>query len=335
MKIVSGLIIRLYNKIITFEIINKNNKFCRRLREMMYHNICWKCNATFGKENPNRLFYVIRSSQSEMGLFGLFNYVVDNIWTAISLGAEPVVDWKYYPNDYLLDDNSVGKINAWELFFEPMSGIDIDEVYKSKNVIMSDGVFLNGGRLGLEYSDISEFEKTSKLIKDYIILNEEMKDELDFATESLGMRTKRFLGIKCRGTDFKETNPAAHSICPDVRRTADIIDEKEKEWGKYDKIYLVTEDEEMYQQMKLIYRDRLISYDDNRVKSTNGKWFNSLFDGKEQEFKKLSMMKYIISVYLLAECDALIAPIVGATNGAMRIKGRFEHHYIINLGQYK
>lgn len=112
----NGLLIKTYNKIISLKFINRNNKVSRRIRAMLYHNICFECKANFGTEHPDKCFFVIRSSQSELGFFGLYNYVIENMKYAVKKGWEPVVDWKFYPNDYIIDDQFVGKMNAWDFF---------------------------------------------------------------------------------------------------------------------------------------------------------------------------------------------------------------------------
>ena len=84
----------------------------RKTRSMLYHNICHECKTSFGRKNPNRIFYVIRCPQAEMGFFGVINYIVYHLNIAERLGAEPVVDWKYYPNKYYIEDDKVGRENA-------------------------------------------------------------------------------------------------------------------------------------------------------------------------------------------------------------------------------
>ena len=98
----------------------------------------------------------------------------------------------------------------------------------------------------------------------------------------------------------------------------------------------MTEDDPMFEQMKSIYGDRLLYNETLRIESADGKWLNELFDELDDEegYKRARMLEYLVSIYLLARCDALIAPVVGATLGAMRIKGQYEHHYLIRLGQY-
>ncbi|MCI8966550.1 MAG: hypothetical protein HFH75_03035 [Lachnospiraceae bacterium] len=51
--------------------------------------------------------------------------------------------------------------------------------------------------------------------------------------------------------------------------------------------------------------------------------------------KRQAMQEYLREIYLLARCDALIAPVIGGTLGAVRIKGGFEKQYFFKLGQYE
>ena len=334
MKRINGIIIKIYNFLIARSFINRNNKICRKIRTVLYHNICWECAACFGELNPERLFYVIRCPKSELGFFGLYNYVVENLKVAEQKKAEPVIDWKHYPNDYILEDKLVGRVNAWEYFFLPASGISLEEVYHSKNVIMSGGAY--SGTLS-EVKDAGELLESSRLIAKYIVLNEKTGKLFDQEYKRLGMDKSRVLGVKCRGTDFRETKPKNHVICPDVDTTVTIISEKCKEWGEFDKIFLATEDANMFEQMKNIYSDKLVYNETERFTTANGQWLNKLFDKSDADtgYKYERMLEYLISVYLLSRCDALIAPIVGATLGAMRIKGEYNQFYLIHLGNYE
>lgn len=332
---INGIIIKSYNAAISSSFINKRNRVCRKIRAMLYHNICFGCHARFGNLNPNRTFYVIRCPKSDIGFFGLYNYVVNRLRDALAMNAEPVVDWQYYPNDYLLEDGLVGRVNAWEYFFKPMSNVSLSEVYRSKNVIMSD----SDGRYENTLSETENAEKllrSSRLIGKYIVLNEDTQRVCDNEYYRLNMDKFRVLGVKLRGTDFKETKPKGHSICPDVEHTVRVIEEKMAEWGEYDRIFIATEDDSMFEQMKRVYGNRLLYNETLRFGTVNGKWLKELFDeaSGEEDYKRSRMLEYLVSVYLLARCDALIAPIVGATLGAMRIKGRYEHHYLIRLGNY-
>lgn len=334
MNRIRGLAIKLYNLIISFAFINKRNRICRKIRAILFHNICheWKC--SFGKKNSDRLFYVIRCSKSDLGFFGLYNTVLYHIQIAKKRGAEPIVDWCHYPNDYVLEDEMVGKKNAWEDYFEQMINITLDEVYKSKNVIMSAG----GTRPDFEEIHHSELIKEShKLVKQYMRFNDDIQEKCINEYKNLSMENRKVLGVKCRGTDFSETKPRGHHICPNAVQTKNIIDEKEKEWGRFDYIFLATEDANIFAYLKEQYKERLIANKTHRIDETNGKWLNELFDSQAEikHCKKERMTEYIISVYLLSQCDALIAPIIGATLGTLFMKnGEYEHFYLVQMGQY-
>ena len=227
---INGMIVKEYNAVISCALINKKNRIIRRVRAMLYHNICFGCRARFGSLNPDRTFYVIRCPKSELGFFGLYNYVVGRLRDAVAMNAEPVIDWQYYPNDYLLEDKLVGKVNAWEYFFKPMSGISLSEVYHSQNVIMSD----NDGRYEHTFAEVEDEDalfESNGLIKKYIFVNEETQRICDREYHRLEMDKFSVLGVKLRGTDFKETKPKGHTIAPDVECTVKVIEEKMAEWG--------------------------------------------------------------------------------------------------------
>lgn len=334
MKRLNAIIINIYNFLISRTIINKNNVFCRRIRQVLFHNICHECHASFGNQNGDRLFYVIRCPKDDLGFFGLYNYVVDYMKKAISMNAEPVVDWKYYPNNYISEDNLVGKENVWEYFFENPTGISIDEVYRSKNVIMGGCEWITS--LG-EVHSYDNIKGSHEIIKKYVRLNEETKEYVKREYERLNMASYRVLGVKCRGTDFVETKPKFHTIPPNVNQIVEKIQEVQDEWGGYEKVFVATEDENMFKELYKHYQEKMMFCETStRIGSANGQWLNRVFDGETMIGKKRqAMQEYLREIYLLARCDALIAPVIGGTLGAVRIKGGFENQYFFKLGQYE
>ncbi|MBR6147706.1 MAG: hypothetical protein IKQ44_05010 [Lachnospiraceae bacterium] len=327
MKYVYGFIVKIYNLIISTKFINLNNRFCRRVRAALFHNICREHEAYFGPSNKERRFYVIRCPQDDMGLFAVINYIVYHLKIAENRGMEPVVDWKYYPNKYFSEDASIGKVNVWELFFEQTSEVKLDEVYKSKNVVMSSGDW-DAAALA-EARDQEKLAESSRIYNKYIHLNEELKDVVEKEAYRIGYDHKRILAVKIRGTDFITAHPQDHSLVADTFTTIDVIKDKEEEWGRFDGIYLSTEDSDILKQMKDCYGDRLyytdtVTYERNDI----GKgWLGDMIDLKDNN--KIDAMKgYLISTYMLARADYLIAPCVGGTVGAMRIKGSYKGIYI-------
>ena len=65
---------------------------------------------------------------------------------------------------------------------------------------------------------------------------------------------------------------------------------------------------------------------------TENIWLSDIYD--KQKTKIRDMKDYLIETYLLASCGSLIAPGVGGTIGAVRIRGSFDNMYIFNIGTY-
>ena len=327
MKYVNGLVVKLYNHIISTRWINKNRKTRRRLRAALFHNICYRCRACMGSKNPDRVFYVIRCPQENMRLFAVINYIVYHLKIAEREGYEPVIDWKYYPNKYFSEDENVGKINAWELFFEQPSGIDIDEVYKSKNVEMSAGDW--EASAFKEFSDREELLYSHRIFEKYIHLNERMQRQVDEETARVGIDSCQVLAVKIRGTDFITARPEDHSQVLTVEGTSEVIDEKSAEWGGFDRIYLATEDVDILRFMKDKYGAKLFYTDGNAYATTDvgNNWLSEMY-GAGSIDKIADMEAYLVTTYVLAKADYLIAPAVGGTLGAMRIKGEYKQIYI-------
>ena len=329
---VHAFIIKLYNGLMKTRLININNRVIRRIRAMFYHNICYGCAATFGKKNPTRKFYVIRCPQSTLGFFGLYNYVIYHIKKAEEMGMEPIADWKYYPNSSVISDRTFAKENAWDYYFEPMLDVSLDEVYQSKNVWMSSGEF--NGSLGEAY-DEEELLKSKKIVDKYMRPCKSVQEKFNSRYAEFGMDSEKILGILCRGTDFAASKPQHHAICPSAEQMIDIIEKKMKEWGNYEHIFVATEDKTILSVLKKNYGDRLLVNQKTMIDYEGSKWLNEWYSHTDAELCSNITLEYFVSILLLSDCDALIAPLVGGTLGAMRIKGKYDKVYITQLGNYE
>lgn len=332
LKRVNAIIIKCYNWSIKIHIFGTSSKLGRRIRAMLYHNLCYECEASFGKKNPERYFYVIRCSDDKLGFMGMYNRVVENLKIAEKRGLEPIVDWQYYFNSSIMSDFTLGRRNAWNDFFLPISDVSIDEVYESKNVVMGYGdVWINSA----EIDDEEELIYSSKVIKKYMKPNEKIAAMLNAKKLELGMDAHKTLGVLCRGTDFVSTRPSKHAIVPTAEQMIEIIEKQMLEWENYRYIFVATEDSEILHVLKERYGERLLVNQKtmlNYTKNSKG-WLNDLYLHEENDGVKIST-EYFVSILLLCECHAFIAPSVGGTLGVMRIKGKIGRVYITHLGQY-
>ena len=119
----------------------------------------------FGKLNADKIFYVIQRSPG-FGLFSNLSFVLNHIKIAKSLGAIPIVDMYNFPTIYNEKEKILNTYNSWEYFFEQLSNYSLEEVYQSKNVIITEYEF---------YSEKEDFFFNITDSKDLIkILREEI-----------------------------------------------------------------------------------------------------------------------------------------------------------------
>lgn len=327
----------MYNRLMKTGWLNRNNRFCRRLRAMFIHNICREMTVSFGTENPDKLFYVIRDPKGEHGLFALYNFVMFHLKIAEQKNAIPVVDVQYYPLEGLIDDDKIGYENAWEYFFEQISPYSLDDVYHSRNVIMGAGI--DAASLGDVY-DKDALEEHRKLSRKYIRMKQDIADICNAKYQELNMEHRKILGVICRGTDFIGVKPQGHSVVPTAQQTIKIITEKEKEWGSFDAIFLATEDAGIFNDMQDYYGEKLLFYQKIRLDNTGGDFLCKKIEeissqNRDGSFKKKLMTEYLVSIWLLSKCDCLIAPVIGSTLGALCIGQGFEYQYFIQMGNYE
>ena len=80
-------------------------------------------------------FYISRRHTNRAGLFSFVLSNLGAIKDATEKGYIPVVDMKDSPNPMLMPDE-VGKVNAWDLFFDQPQGYTLEMLQASKNIIL-------------------------------------------------------------------------------------------------------------------------------------------------------------------------------------------------------
>lgn len=139
------------------------------------------------------------------------------------------------------------------------------------------------------------------------------------------------LGILARGTDYVSSKPKGHPIQP----TAEQMIKKAKEIMKEhscEKIYLATEDADIYDRLKEEFGEALTAPDTERY-TTKG--MQNINDLRQEKDKYQKGKEYLLSMMLLAGCDCLAAGNVGGTHGALLMSDGFEYCYIFDLGKYQ
>lgn len=288
-----------------------------------------------GNLNSDKIFYVIRPREDCVeGLLSLFWNVVRNIDYALENKYIPVVDFQNYKTQYFQDENE----NSWEYYFTQPNDYPLNEIYNSKNVILS----------GLE----SQWYKKEKYKACYDahslkILHQEIFNSIDFSDEvksrvkkeicELNIDLRNTIGLYLRGTDYIKLKPSGHPVQPNVEQAISVVDKFLKKYN-LSKIFLVTEDGEIYDAIKKKYGENCITprYD-RYIYDYDGKKFlskdASINDLADTAYER--GMRYLIKMIILSKCNYLIG---GNTNGMWAVnvfaENEFKDKYIFELGVY-
>lgn len=287
--------------------------------------------VSFGERYPDQVFFVVRRAYCKVGLF---SHVMTNMGLvdyALKQGYIPVIDMQNGRNTYLEDDK-VGKENAWEYFFEQPCGYTLEDVEKARHVILSDGLITDKNN----YPDFRIVEDKERFVYWHQIFQKYFRVRGNILAEFEKLRAEmlgdaKTLGILARGTDYVSAKPKGHPIQPTAE---EIIGKVREVMGicSCDKIYLATEDAGIYDRLKEEFEDKLVAQKTQRYITSGGQNINDL-GAERTKFEKGK--EYLLSMMLLADCDCLVAGNVGGTHGALLMSSGYEYQHIFDLGIYE
>lgn len=279
-------------------------------------------------KQPDKTFYCIRRKGDSAGLFSYVLIILEKLAFCEENGFVPVVDMQHTKNTYL-DKSRVGVVNSWEYYFEQPAGYGLKDILRCKNVYFSD-VHIECKVGSKCFWDKEELKKWSDLYKKYIVLNEATKKHIERVRKQLLGDSTKVLGVLCRGTDYNN-HPSMHPIQPEPRQ---VIDDASRLMlgGGYDRIFLATEDSQIYELFRESFGDKMIAVD--CVRYTGKEEITSRSNDRKND-KYLQGLDYVTAIYLLAGCDGILA---GYTNGSLAAvlinADTYEFSYIYSLGFY-
>ena len=297
-----------------------------------------KTHYSFGKENADKKFYLIKCSNEYNGLFSSVFYILPFINYALKRHYIPVVDFQNSFLPMLQDFDKKGNENAWEYYYEqPIRDYSLEDVFQSKHVIQ---ITENEDRL-IPYVNWDKMFPTSdkqlnywhNLIKKYVRLNENLGKKIDSCQKILFPTGVKIMGVSIRagfraGMLMKLELYKGHPKVTSCEQYIKFVEAKMKEW-KCDYIFLAIDDREYLEKFKKYFGDKclyvernLLHYFENDIPVANA-------EKRIQEFKNLTIYRrneeYIIETYLLAKCTSLYSCIGG--------QGKFA--YFVNGGKYE
>lgn len=186
----------------------------------------------FGNLNLDKTFYIIRRSPGA-GIFSNLIYVLNHLKIAYENNYVPFIDMENYPTIYNEKMKLNKTINAWEYFFKNLSNHNLDEIYKSKNVIITENNFYNFFQKWM-----SEDDKIIEILKNKVKLNDNIFFLFNFLKNKF-FNKKRILGVHFRGTSYK-TSPG-HPLPATKKQMFNLVNQILKK-EKIDQIFLSTEE---------------------------------------------------------------------------------------------
>lgn len=248
---------------------------------------------TFGNLNNDKIYYVIQQESKRRGFFSLLASVIYHLDIAEKNGFIPIIDFKNFPTAYTDNDEFLPS-NIWNRYFEPVSSIDLSEVYKSKHVIFSHEGCPEGYN-----STLSEEKRLKHIYKKYIKINHEVEEEISILKNNLFKKDK-ILGVHFRGQEFRTARK--HGFPPSKIQIYNTINRCINEYN-FDKVFVVTEDSEYLKFLVKNFGEKIIYTEAFR---TNG--INAYNLNKEIRHNHIYLLgkEVLVDAYLLSECHGII-----------------------------
>jgi len=212
----------------------------------------------FGEKNSDKTFYVIRINYGG-GLFSIVLYVLSEIRYARSINAIPIVDMEYFISKYNEGRKIKKTYNSWEYYFHKVSSYSLEEVYESKNVIINSGI--PDKKMPRDWKSDPEiynnyFKKYIKIKKEFYRIAEKFFIK--------NFKNKKVLAVHFRGKGMYNT--PGHPFTPTPKQIFSKVDEYLKQG--FDKIFLVTAQQNYLDLFKKKYGDKVIYLNSFRTNTT-------------------------------------------------------------------
>lgn len=277
----------------------------------------------YGDLNEYITIYFIRPRYGkEDGLLSLFSYIMGRIDYADRNGLVPFVD---------VDAKT--DVSTFNRYFHQKTQLTREEVYKSKNVLLSGYGCKSVFPGWCDYINTEHNEEKRALLDQYIEITDEVKQYWNLQKDII--HPENCLGLYLRGTDYIQLKPSGHPIQPTLSDVKEQIDEILNQ-ENLKRIFLVTEDlqikeevERVYPGMVMTITDDLFFHNDGRLKYVGERIREAAVNVEENN------IRYLVKILLLSECKALVG---GRTNGSVVAAafngGKYSQKFIYDVGLY-
>lgn len=218
----------------------KKSKIFKEKKKILINKKFHVYNYSFGNLNADKTFYVIRRSPGA-GLFSNLTFVLNHLKVAKQNNYIPFIDMEEYPTIYNEKNKIQNTFNAWEYYFENTTEYTLNEIYQSKNVIITENEFYN-----FFSKWIDQDKSLIKILKEDIKFKKNIYYIYNFIKKKI-FKNKIILGVHFRGTSYK-TSPG-HPLPATKKQVFNLVKQVLKN-NKIDYIFFSTE-EKNYQKFFL------------------------------------------------------------------------------------
>jgi hypothetical protein len=304
---------------------------------------------SYGTQNPDKTFYIIRWEYEKIGIFSLWFIFMAHISYAINQGYIPIIDLKNYYCALLQNSEKMYRLNAWDYYFkQPYPEYSLEEVYQSKNVMLGyQGACPFPTKLSANLEMIKRKQDLAiwhSYMSKYSNFNENILAEVANIKEKI-FGNKKIMGVSLRVvfTALKVQKNVIVNNHPEqlsIDELMILINRYMKKWaidafflaiderGAFNKINEKFKKEHLYHKRPLIHKFK------NGILQMEPADVYHEFGGK---YPPEDMARdYIIETILLSQCDCLLASKSSASVIAYIMNnGQYRHAKIIDKGKIK
>lgn len=284
----------------------------------------------------SKKYYIIRREAHAAGLFSVVNTHLGEIAYALNRGYIPVVDMQNYENCYLSPEE-MGMVNAWDRLFEQPCGVTVDEAYRGRCVILSDGNPLPSSQRpdddwGFFRNKEGRLDYWRDIAHRYLKVNSLLLEEINKEYKELVSQEDRVLGVLVRGTDYVEKAPREHPVQPSpsmvIKKAHELMDEYH-----CNKIFVATEDSNIAKLFKDEFGEKYITNSRDFVQYKEGAYLPTISIDRENDCY-LKGREYLTTIVMLSKSKVLLGGRTSGTVGAMLLSDGFEYSHMFDLGRY-
>jgi hypothetical protein len=264
---------------------------------------------SFGINNPDKVFFVIRQEKLGRGLFSLLSSVLCYIDFAHRNGLTPVVDFENFRTEYNESTEINEMKNSFEYYFKQRNKITLNEVYSSKFVIFSDNEYA----LNYSYS-VTNIPGILNLFHKYFEIDSSILNESKLSSIFPIEDEKKILGVHFRGQEFRTAQ--GHWYPPSKKQIVHSIDLILKK-SNCVKIFVSTEDVKLLRFIESVYGSIVSCHNNFRTDGVNAYKINP-----RQNHRYLLGREIMVDMLTLSSCNSFI----GCTSNVAEMARLFNNN---------